>query len=119
MGEFADNQLTDLKSPYDAKSLCEEFARIKGYRIRLVKEAFYEKWFVRLKYGDYNLKFFDGPHACSPDQAWEFFAEQLCDPDRWFNSHNFKGWSHFGKCSCPEELSMRMAIYGKTAYDNS
>ena len=50
---------TDL----DAKALCEEFARLKGYRVRLVKEAFCEKWFVRLKYGDYNLKFFDGPRA--------------------------------------------------------
>ena len=37
----------------DCKALCEEFARLKGYRIRLVKEAFREKWFVMLKYGDY------------------------------------------------------------------
>ena len=101
-----------MDDKFDSKSLCEEFARLKGYRIRLVKEAFRDRWFVRIKYGDYNLKFFDGPHADSPDGAWKYFATQLCDPDRWFNPHNFKGWSHFGKCSCTEELAMRMAIYG-------
>lgn len=111
MDEFADNR-PDLTPLYDAKSLCKEFARLKGYHVRLVKEAFRDRWFIRLKYGDYNLKFFDGACADSPGRAWKYFAVQLCDPDRYFDPHNFKGWSHFGKCSCPEELAMRMAIYG-------
>lgn len=102
---------TDL----DAKALCEEFARLKGYGIRLVKEAFCEKWFVRLKYGDYNLKFFDGPRACSPGQAWAYFATQLCNPDRYFDPGGFKGWSHFGRCSCPAELWLKMAACGGDA----
>lgn len=100
--------VTDL----DAKALCEEFARIKGYQVKLVKKPYLGQWFVRIKYGKYNLKFFDGACADSPGRAWKYFATQLCDPDRWFNPHNFKGWSHFGKCSCAEELAMRMAIYG-------
>ena len=36
MGEFAGNQL-DLKPSYDAKSLCEEFARLKGFKLKLIK----------------------------------------------------------------------------------
>lgn len=118
MDEFAGNQL-DLKPPYDAKSLCEEFARIRGFKLKLIKTPWSDNWFVRIRYGKYSLKYFDGLGRWCEKEAWEVFAEQLCNPDLWFNSHNFKGWSHFGKCSCPEELSMRMAIYGKTAYDNS
>ena len=103
-----------MNDEFDAEELCREFARLKGYRIRLVKEAFYEEWFIRIKYGDYNLKFFDGPHAYSPDGAWAYFAEWLCDPDEHFNPGNFKGWSHFGRCSCPAELGLRMAAFGGT-----
>jgi len=111
MDELADNR-PDLTPLYDAKSLCEEFARLRDYKVKLVKKPYCDSWFVRIKYGKYNLKFFDGAHADSPGRAWRYFAQQLCDPDRYFDPHNFKGWSHFGKCSCPEELAMRMAIYG-------
>ena len=111
MDEFADNP-PDLTPLYDAKSLCEEFARLKGYRLRLVKYAWHDHWFVRLKYGDYNLKYFDGPCALTKEGAYELFAEWLCDPDEHFDPGNFKGWSHFGKCSCPAELGLRMAAFG-------
>ena len=56
--------------------------------------------------------YFDGLGQQCEKKAWDVFAEQLCNPDMWFDPHNFKGWSHFGKCSCPEELAMRIAIYG-------
>lgn len=101
-----------MDDKFDSKSLCEEFAQLKGYKVKLVKKSYSDQWFIRIKYGKYNLKFFDGVCADSPSCAWKYFAAQLCDPDRWFNPHNFKGWSHFGKCSCIEELAMRMAIYG-------
>lgn len=111
MGEFADNQ-PDLKPLHDAKSLCEEFARIKGFKLKLIRLPSSDKWFVRIRYGKYCLKYFDSLRQRCEKKAWEVFAEQLCNPDMWFNPRNFKGWSHFGKCSCTEELAMRMAIYG-------
>ena len=111
MGEFADNQ-PDLKPLYDAKSLCEEFARIKGFKLKLIRLPSSGKWFVRIRYGKYCLKYFDSLRQRCEKRAWEVFAEQLCNHDMWFNPRNFKGWSHFGKCACTEELAMRMAIYG-------
>lgn len=65
MDEFADNQPTDLKSPYDAKSLCEEFARLKGYTLKIytVPIGYRRLYFARIRYGKYSLKYFDGPWA--------------------------------------------------------
>jgi hypothetical protein len=97
----------------DAKVLCEEFARLKGYTVKLVKEPWRRFWLVRLRYGRYSLKFFDGPLRPSPKKAYEAFAERLCDPDRWFFPGKFNGWSHFGQCSGLAELAMKMAIYGE------
>lgn len=115
MGEFADSP-PDLKPLRDAKSLCEEFARLKGYTLKMRTVSLGGRhgrlYFVRIRYGKYCLKYFDGPGAWTRNDAYEGLAERLCDPDRWFNPCNFRGWSHFGKCSCPEELAMRMAIYG-------
>jgi len=99
------------------KSLCEEFARLKGYGLRLcgVSGSAYHYgrlWYVRIRYGKYSLKYFDGARMRTQEKAWEALAEQLCDPDRWFNPHNFKGWSHFGKCSSFEELALKMTVAG-------
>ena len=52
MGEFADNQ-PDLKPLHDAKSLCEEFARIKGFKLKLIRLPSSDRWFVRIRYGKY------------------------------------------------------------------
>lgn len=103
-----------MDDKFDSKSLCEEFARIKGYTLKtqIIRSRRGSLYFVRIRYGKYCLKYFDGPCAWTRDDAYAGLAERLCDPDRWFDPHNFKGWSHFGKCSCTEELAMRMAIYG-------
>lgn len=115
MGEFADSP-PDLKPLYDAKSLCEEFARLKGYTLKMHTAVLRRGrlYFVRIRYGKYCLKYFDGPCEWTRADAYAGLARRLCDPDRWFNPRNFKGWSHFGKCSCMEELAMRMAIYGES-----
>ena len=64
MGEFADNQ-PDLKPLHDAKSLCEEFARLKRYKLKIytVPIGYRRLYFVRIRYGKYSLKYFDGPWA--------------------------------------------------------
>lgn len=105
-----------MDDKFDSKSLCEEFARLKRYTLKMCTTSPGRKrgrlYFVRIRYGKYCLKYFDGPCAWTRNDAYAGLAERLCDPDKWFNPHNFKGWSHFGKCSCIEELAMRMAIYG-------
>ena len=108
--------LPEANPVYDAKALCEEFARLKGYTLKLLSadRRFGRIYFVRIRYGKYCLKYFDGPWALARSDAYEGMAEWLCDPDRWFIPGNFRGWSHFGKCSCVEELAMRMAIYGSS-----
>ena len=64
MGEFADNQ-PDLNPLHDAKSLCEEFARLKRYKLKIytVPIGYRRLYFVRIRYGKYSLKYFDGPWA--------------------------------------------------------
>ena len=57
MGEFADNQ-PDLKPLHDTKSLCEEFARIKVFKLKLIKTPWSDNWFVRIRYGKYDTKFY-------------------------------------------------------------
>ena len=98
--------------PFDAKWICEEFARLKGYRLKLMKIPWADRWYVRIRYGRYCLKYFDGTEADSPAGAYDFMAKQLCDPDEYFDPCNFKGWSHFGRCSGEAELVMKIAIAG-------
>ena len=101
----------------DDRALCEEFARLKGYKLKVRSVSRRGRnakmYFVRIRYGKYCLKYFDGPYAHTPEGAYAGLAGRLCDPDRWFDPCNFRGWSHFGKCSCTEELAVRMAVYGK------
>lgn len=63
MDKFADNQ-PDLKPLHDAKSLCEEFARLKRYTLKMYTVPIgYSRrlYFIRIRYGKYSLKYFDGP----------------------------------------------------------
>ena len=100
----------------DPRRVCEEFARLKGYRLELVKVPWKDRWFVRMRYGKYCLKYFDGWESSTRDGAYDNLARMLCTPDLFFNPYNFKGWSHFGTCSGLAELAMRMAIYGDSGY---
>lgn len=103
-----------MDDKFDSKSLCEEFARLKGFKISLRRSppAVAPLYFVRIRYGKYCLKYVDGMYGDTPEAAYANMVTMLCSPDDWFNAGNFKGWSHFGKCSCPEELAVRMAVYG-------
>ena len=94
-----------------AKSLCEEFARLKGFTLKLVKRPWYNLWYVRLRYGRYCMKYIDGAESRSPGMAYRSLAEKLCNPEL-CNPCGFNGWSHFGKCSSLEELALKMAVSG-------
>lgn len=67
---------------------------------------------MRIRYGRYCLKFFDSLPGDSPESAYSIMARMLCDPDRWFNPHGFRGWSHFGPAGSVEELAFKMAALG-------
>ena len=108
-------------SGFSERDLCEGFADTFGYRLKLKTLTLSHSasgrvssraYYIRLRYGKYSLKFFDGPLESSEKKAWKSMAKCLCDPDKYFYPGNFRGWRHFGKLSSMSELALRIAATG-------